>query len=152
VKYDCTTSELSTTIPRRPTNSVFPPSISSLHFSRILASRRILRSGMTATSYGSGLADANRAGHPLAATDRGADLGFTLLDEAARVMHEKGEIAIITGALSAANQNLWISFIEERLAKYPNMKLVSIRPSDDDRDKAFSEAQTISKFIQMYKS
>ena len=72
-------------------------------------------------------------------------IGFTLLDEAARVMHEKGEFAIITGALSAANQNLWISFIEERLAKYPNMKLVSIRPSDDDRDKAFSEAQTISK-------
>jgi rhamnose transport system permease protein len=72
-------------------------------------------------------------------------IGFTLLDEAARVMHEKGEIAIITGALSAANQNLWISFIEERLEKYPNMKLVSIRPSDDDRDKAFSEAQTISK-------
>jgi rhamnose transport system substrate-binding protein len=72
-------------------------------------------------------------------------IGFTLLDEAARVMHEKGEFAIITGALSAANQNLWISFIEERLAKYPNMKLVSIRPSDDDRDKAFFEAQTISK-------
>jgi len=72
-------------------------------------------------------------------------IGFTLLDEAARVMHEKGEIAIITGALSAANQNLWISFIKERLAKYPNMKLVSIRPSEDDRDKAFSEAQTISK-------
>jgi rhamnose transport system substrate-binding protein len=72
-------------------------------------------------------------------------IGFTLLDEAARVMHEKGEFAIITGALTAANQNLWISFIEERLAKYPNMKLVSIRPSDDDRDKAFSEAQTISK-------
>jgi rhamnose transport system substrate-binding protein len=72
-------------------------------------------------------------------------IGFTLLDEAARVMHEKGEFAIITGALTAANQNLWISFIEERLTKYPNMKLVSIRPSDDDRDKAFSEAQTISK-------
>ena len=72
-------------------------------------------------------------------------IGYTLLDEAARVMHEKGEFAIITGALTAANQNLWISFIEERMAKYPNMKLVSIRPSDDDRDKAFSEAQTISK-------
>ncbi len=72
-------------------------------------------------------------------------IGYTLLDEAARVVHEKGEFAIITGALTAANQNLWISFIKERLTKYPNMKLVSIRPSDDDRDKAFSEAQTISK-------
>lgn len=74
------------------------------------------------------------------------DIGYTLLDETARVMHEKGEFAIITGALSAANQNLWISFIEQRLAaKYPNMKLDVIRPSDDDRDKAFSEAQTILK-------
>jgi len=73
------------------------------------------------------------------------DIGFTLLDEAARVMHERGKFAIITGALTAANQNLWISFIEQRLAKYPDMKLVSVRPSDDDRDKAFSEAQTISK-------
>jgi len=72
-------------------------------------------------------------------------IGFTLLDEAARVMHEKGDIAIITGALTAANQNLWISFIKARLENFPNMKLVSIRPSDDDRDKAFSEAQTISK-------
>ena len=46
-----TTSELST-IPRRPENSAFPPSISSLLFSRILASRRISRSRMTAISYG----------------------------------------------------------------------------------------------------
>jgi rhamnose transport system permease protein len=72
-------------------------------------------------------------------------VGFTLLDEAARVMHEKGAFAIITGALTAANQNLWISFIKARLANYPDMKLVSVRPSDDDRDKAFSEAQMISK-------
>lgn len=73
------------------------------------------------------------------------DIGYTLLDEAARVMHETGEVAIITGALTAANQNLWISFIEERLAKYPRMKLAVIRPSDDDRDKAFTEAQAITK-------
>ncbi len=52
----------------------------------------------------------------------------------------------MTGALSAANQNLWISFIKKRLAeKYPEIRLVSIRPSDDDRDKAFSETQTLMK-------
>jgi len=74
------------------------------------------------------------------------EIGYTLLDETAQVMDGKGEFAIITGALSAANQNLWISFIEQRLAsKYPNMKLAAIRPSDDDRDRAFAEAQTISK-------
>jgi rhamnose transport system permease protein len=46
--------------------------------------------------------------------------------------------------LSAANQNEWISFIKARLSdRYPNLKLATIRPSDDDRDKAFAETQTI---------
>src|SRR6478672_9787561 len=70
----------------------------------------------------------------------------TLTDEAARLLGGKGEFAIITGALSAANQNEWISFIRRRLAdKYPGLKLVTIRPSDDDRDKAFAETQTIMR-------
>jgi rhamnose transport system permease protein len=73
-------------------------------------------------------------------------IGFSLADEAARVLHNKGEFAIITGALSAANQNLWIGFIKQRVAeKYPGLKLMAIRPSDDDRDKAFAEAQTLMK-------
>ncbi len=71
-------------------------------------------------------------------------IGNTLTDEAARLLHNKGEFAIVTGALSAANQNLWIAAIKARLAaKYPDLKLATIRPSDDDRDKAFSETQTI---------
>lgn len=73
------------------------------------------------------------------------DIGDTLVDESAKVMNETGEVAIITGALTAANQNLWITFIKERLKKYPNMKLAVVRPSDDDRDKAFVEAKTITR-------
>ena len=72
-------------------------------------------------------------------------IGYTLTDEAARLMDSHGEFAIITGALSAANQNSWIEFIRQRLAKYPQMKLATIRPSDDDRDKAFAETQTVLK-------
>ena len=73
-------------------------------------------------------------------------IGSTLTDEAAKIMHEEGEFAVITGALSAANQNKWIDAIRARIAaKYPKVKLAVIRPSDDDRDKAFSEAQTILK-------
>jgi rhamnose transport system permease protein len=73
-------------------------------------------------------------------------IGYTLTDEAARLLGGKGEFAIVTGALSAANQNLWIDNIKKRLAeKYPNVKLATIRPSDDDRDKAFTETQTIMK-------
>src|SRR5262249_52109990 len=71
-------------------------------------------------------------------------IGTTLTDEAARLLGGTGEFAIITGALSAANQNEWISFIRKRLAeKYPKLTLATIRPSDDDRDKAFAETQTI---------
>ncbi len=71
-------------------------------------------------------------------------IGYALTDEAARLLGGKGEFAIITGALSAANQNEWIAHIKQRLAdKYPDLKLVTIRPSDDDRDKAFAETQTI---------
>jgi rhamnose transport system substrate-binding protein len=69
----------------------------------------------------------------------------TLTDEAARLLGGKGEFAIITGALSAANQNEWIAFIRKRLAQHPGLTLATIRPSDDDRDKAFSETQTIMR-------
>ena len=71
-------------------------------------------------------------------------IGHGLTDEAARLLGGKGEFAIITGALSAANQNEWISFIKARVAdRHPGLKLATIRPSDDDRDKAFAETQTI---------
>ena len=71
-------------------------------------------------------------------------IGTALTDEAARLLDGKGEFAIITGALSAANQNEWIGFIKKRLAeRHPDLTLATIRPSDDDRDKAFAETQTI---------
>jgi rhamnose transport system permease protein len=72
-------------------------------------------------------------------------IGFTLTDEAARLLGGKGDFAIVTGALTAANQNHWITFIKQRLERYPGLKLLTIRPSDDDRDKAFAETQTILK-------
>jgi len=70
----------------------------------------------------------------------------TLADEGARLLNGKGDFAIITGPLSAENQNEWISFIRQRVAeRYPQMKLVTVLPSDDDRDKAFSQTQNILK-------
>ena len=73
-------------------------------------------------------------------------IGETLTDEAARIMGGKGEFAIVTASLSAANQNEWIKYIKERLAeKYPEMKLVAIQPSEGDRDRAYAETQNILK-------
>ena len=79
-------------------------------------------------------------------------IGYTLTDEAARLLDGAGDFAILTGALSAANQNEWIGFIKKRLAeKYPRMKLVTVRPTDDDRDKAFAETQTVLKVFPTVK-
>lgn len=73
-------------------------------------------------------------------------IGETLTDEASRIMGGKGEFAIVTASLSAANQNEWIKYIKQRLTeKYPEMKLVAIQPSDGDRDRAFTETQNILK-------
>lgn len=73
-------------------------------------------------------------------------IGDTLADQAATLLGGKGEFAIVTGALSAANQNMWIGFIRERVKeKYPDVKLVTVRPSDDDRDRAFTESQTLMR-------
>ena len=73
-------------------------------------------------------------------------IGYTLMDEAARIMGGSGQFAIITASLSAANQNEWIEHIRARLAeRYPEIELVAIQPSDGDRDRAFTETQTVLK-------
>ncbi len=75
-----------------------------------------------------------------------------LVDEAAKLQPEGGQFAIITGALTAENQNQWIEFIKKRVAsKYPRLSLATIQPSDDDRDKAFNQTQTILKVFPQVK-
>ena len=79
-------------------------------------------------------------------------IGNTLTDEAARLLNGSGEFAVITGSLSAANQNEWIKHIRARVAeKYPNLKLTTIQPSEDDRDRAFAQTQTILKVYPQVK-
>ena len=71
-------------------------------------------------------------------------IGFTLMDEAAKALGGKGEFAIITASLTAANMNEWQKYIEQRRAeKYSDIKMAALRPCDDLKDKAFSEATSI---------
>ncbi len=73
-------------------------------------------------------------------------IGTALADEAAKLLPNGGQYAIVTGALSAENQNAWIRFIKSRnAAAHPNLTLATIQPSDDDRDKAFAQTQIILK-------
>jgi rhamnose transport system substrate-binding protein len=76
------------------------------------------------------------------ATPRG--IGQTLMDNAARVLGGKGQFAIITASLTAANMIEWQKHIEARRAeKYPDIKMAALRPCDDLQKKAFDEATTI---------
>ena len=71
-------------------------------------------------------------------------IGYVLMDEAARLCQNEGEFAVIIGSLTAANQIEWRKYVEERrAAQYPNMKMVAVRPCDDLKDKAQSEATTL---------
>ena len=71
-------------------------------------------------------------------------IGFTLMDEAARLCNNDGEFAIITASLTAANMIEWQKYIEARRAdKYPNMKMIALRPCDDLKDKAQSEVTAL---------
>ncbi len=68
----------------------------------------------------------------------------TLMDNAARVMGGKGQFAIITASLTAANMNEWIKDIEKRrIEKYPDIERVTVEPCDDKQQVAFDKANTI---------
>ncbi|MFM8284865.1 MAG: substrate-binding domain-containing protein [Planctomycetaceae bacterium] len=76
------------------------------------------------------------------ATPRG--IGEALMDNAARILGGAGEFAIITASLTAGNMIDWQQEIEKRRAeKYPDVKLVALRPCDDLQKKAFDETTAI---------
>jgi rhamnose transport system permease protein len=71
-------------------------------------------------------------------------IGQTLMDTAARVLGGKGQFAIITASLTAANMIEWQKCIEARRAeKYPEIKMAALRPCDDLQKKAFDETSTL---------
>ena len=61
-----------------------------------------------------------------------AQIGTSEIDLLAAEIHDTGEIAIVSAAASATNQNAWIGYMKQELAKYPNMKLVSTVYGNDD--------------------
>ena len=71
-------------------------------------------------------------------------IGEALMEQAAKVIGSKGEYAIITASLTAGNMNEWQKHIAALNAeKYPEIKMIALRPCDDLKDKAFSEATAL---------
>ena len=70
-------------------------------------------------------------------------IGYTLVDEAARVLGDQGKFAVITSTLTASNQNEWLKYIKERLPEHPGLELVTIKPGEDLLDRAMQETQNV---------
>ncbi len=106
------------------------------------ALRKAQQKGIKVITYDSDAAPDARLFFVNQATPEG--IGYTLMDEAARLCDEEGEFAIITASLTAANMNDWQKQIEaRRSSKYPKMTMVALRPCDDLKDKAQSEATAL---------
>jgi rhamnose transport system substrate-binding protein len=69
------------------------------------------------------------------------DLGTTEVDLLAKQINDTGEIAILSAAQTATNQNAWIGYMEQELKKYPNMKLVKIAYGNDDAQTSYQDTQ-----------
>jgi len=61
-----------------------------------------------------------------------AGIGKSEVDAMAKLIHSSGQIAIVSAAASAPNQNAWIKYMKIELKKYPKMKLVSTVYGNDD--------------------
>jgi len=79
------------------------------------------------------------------------EIGSALVDVMAEDLNPaapeqaKGQVAIITATLTAANQNAWIKYMKERLEKYPGLELVTVKPSNEDQKLAFQVTQDLMK-------
>jgi ABC-type sugar transport system substrate-binding protein len=78
-------------------------------------------------------------------------IGYALVDTMAKDLggdNASGDVAIITASLTAANQNEWMKHMKERLAsKYPNLKLVDVKPAGEDQ---LLGKQIAQDFIKAY--
>src|SRR5262249_30627667 len=71
-------------------------------------------------------------------------IGQPLMDNAARILGDKAQFAIIPASLTASNMIEWQKMIEaRRVEKYPNIKMAALRPCDDLQKKAFDETTAV---------
>jgi rhamnose transport system substrate-binding protein len=59
-------------------------------------------------------------------------IGTSEVDLLAQEIGGKGQIAILSAAATATNQNAWIGYMKQELKKYPGMQLVSTVYGNDD--------------------
>ena len=75
-------------------------------------------------------------------------IGRSEVDLLAQQINSTGQIAILSAASTASNQNVWIGFMRQELAaKYPNMQLVKVAYGNDDDQTSFNQTLAL---LQQY--
>jgi rhamnose transport system substrate-binding protein len=85
--------------------------------------------GITVVTYDSDAPTCRNAFINQASTEQ---IGTSEVDVIAKEIGESGQIAIVSAAASATNQNAWIGFMKQQLAKYPKMSLAATVYGNDD--------------------
>ena len=106
--------------------------------------KRAMSQGITVVTYDSDAPSCRQLFVNQAST---ADIGTSEVDLLAKELHDQGQIAIVSAAASATNQNAWISFMKQELKKFPKMQLVSTVYGNDDPTTA---TQVTSGLLQHY--
>src|ERR1700761_8850346 len=76
-----------------------------------------------------------------------AQIAPSQVDVLAKEIGDSGQIAIVSAAASATNQNAWIGYMKTQLKKYPKMSLVSTVYGNDDPTTA---TQVTQGLLQQY--
>jgi rhamnose transport system substrate-binding protein len=93
---------------------------------------RAAQAGIKIVAFDSDLICGNSPSHLFINQADSKIVGASEVDLLAKQLHSQGQIAILSGAASATNQNSWIKYMKTRLEKYPKMDLVSTVYGNDD--------------------
>jgi len=74
---------------------------------------------------------------------RPKEIGYQMMDTVAKILGGKGKFAIVSGGPTAWNLNTWIMYLQERLAQYPEIELVTIRYAGEDVQRAMDVGLSI---------
>ena len=97
--------------------------------------KKAMASGIKVLTFDS---DSAKSGRSMYIGTSNMAAGETMGESMAKAVGGKGEVAIVTGQLGAANLNERIAGIKQALAKFPEIKLVATEGTEDDLAKAVS--------------
>lgn len=107
------------------------------------ALKKAMERGIKVISWDSGVAPEGRMMHLNPSSN--ALIGNMCVKMAADNLPDGGDVAILSAAATATNQNTWIEEMKKVLPNYKGINIVTTVYGDDKTDKSYTEAQGLMK-------